>query len=90
MLTKSQISFSLPLGAWERFRYLIVALPVPSINETILLLYCNTNANISDKLSEKYDVCCHGSNFVYVLPTSVETGHVISNAFVNTGAMYEF
>ena len=67
-----------------------MALPVPSINETILLLYCNTNANISDKLSEKYDVCCHGSSFVYVLPISFETGHVISNAFVNMGAMCEF
>ena len=37
-----------------RGRHLIVALLGPSINETILLLYCNTNANISDKLSMMY------------------------------------
>ena len=37
------------------------------------------------KLSNTYNVCCHGNSCAYGLHTSLKTGYLISNAFVNTG-----
>ena len=40
------------------------------------------------KLSDTYNVCCHGNSCAYGLHASLKTGYHISNAFVNTGCAY--
>ena len=40
------------------------------------------------KLSDTYNVCCHGNSCAYGLHTSFKTGYLISNAFVNTECAY--
>ena len=40
------------------------------------------------KLSDTYNVCCHGNSCAYGLHTSYKTGYLISNAFVNTECAY--
>ena len=40
------------------------------------------------KLSDKFNVCCHGNSCTYGLHTSLKTGFLISNAFVNTGCAF--
>ena len=40
------------------------------------------------KLTEKYNLCCHGNSFAYGVPTSFKVGYLISNTFVNTVCAY--
>ena len=40
------------------------------------------------KLSDMYNVCCHGNSCAYGLHTSCKTGYLISNAFVNMGCAH--
>ena len=61
-----------------------------SYNGVKLLLSCNTIKMqvFLIKLSDRYQVCCHGNSFAHGLPSSFEpafeVGYVISYAYVNS------
>ena len=63
---------------------------VCSYNRLELLLTCNTlkAQTVLIKLSDTYNVCCHGNSCAYGLHTSLKTGCIILNAFVNTRCAY--